>query len=155
MCSALSSHTGILKFQTIFTSFDKYNGADELFSSKWPWNWKSIQMISKLDETWHVVIISPTMYVVKFKDGYDKNRLYFVYKTGPFPSNHQGFYRKQSHYKYKILFLNDLNPKLFMCSQLSIHTNILKFQAFWTSFDKYYAFSTLFFSNTPMKLKVD
>ena len=38
-------------------------------------------------------------------------------------------------------FLNDLNPKLFMCSQLSIHTNILKFQTVLTSFDKYYAFT--------------
>ena len=112
-------------------------------------------MISKLDETWHAVIISPTMYVVKFKDGYDKNQWYFVYKTGPFPSNHQGFYRKQPHYKYNILFLNDLNPKILMCSQLSIHTNIIKFQTVWTSFDKYYAFTDIFLRKTTMKLKVN
>ena len=105
-------------------------------------------MISKLDETWHVVIISPTMYAVKFKDGYDKNQWYFVYKTGPLPSKHQGFYRKQPHYKYIILFLNDFNPKLFMCSTLSIHTNILKFQIVLTSFDKYYAF-TVFLAKRP------
>ena len=52
-------------------------------------------------------------------------------------------------------FLNDLNPKLFMCSQLSIHTNILKFQTIRTSFDKYYAFSDIFLSKTTMKLKVN
>ena len=70
-------------------------------------------MISKLVDTWHAIIISPTRYVVKFKDGYDKNQWYFVYKTGPFPSKHQGFYRKQPHYKDNTLFLNPLTPKLF------------------------------------------
>ena len=34
VCSALSTHTSILKFQTILTSFDKYNKTDESFSSK-------------------------------------------------------------------------------------------------------------------------
>ena len=60
-------------------------------------------MKSKLDETWHVVIISPTIYVVKFKDGYDKNQWYFVYEVVPFTSKHPCFYRKHPHYKYNIL----------------------------------------------------
>src|ERR1041385_3867125 len=111
-------------------------------------------MVSKLDETLRV-FISPTMYVVKFKGGYDKNQWYSVYEVVPFTSKHRCFYRKHLHYKYYILFLSDLNPKRFMCSTPSIHTNILKFQEFWTSFVKYYAFSALFLSNTPMKLKVD
>ena len=92
-------------------------------------------MVSKLDETWRVVVISPTMYVVKFKGGYDKNQWYFVYEVVPFTSKHRCFYRKHPHYKCNILFLSVLNPKLFMCSLSSIHTNILKFQAVWTSFD--------------------
>src|SRR3954467_7649889 len=112
-------------------------------------------MVSKLDETLRVFIISPTMYVVKLKVGYDKNQWYSVYEVVPFTSKHRCFYRKHLHYKYNILFVSDLNPKLFMCSTPSIHTNILKFQAFWTSFGKYYGFSALFFSNTPMELKVD
>ena len=105
-------------------------------------------MVSKLDETWRVVIISPTMCVVEFKDGYDKNQWYFVYEIGPFGSKHRSFYRKHLHYEYNILFVSDLNPKLFMCSTPSIHTNILKFQLVWTSFDKYHAFSALFLSKT-------
>src|SRR3954469_7731483 len=112
-------------------------------------------MVSKLDENLRVVIISPTMYVVKFKGCYDKNQWYSVYEFVPFTLKHQCFYRKHLHYKYNILFVSDLNPKLFMYSTPRIHTNILKFQEFWTSFDKYYAFSALFNSNTPMKLKVD
>ena len=44
-------------------------------------------------------------------------------------------------------FLNDLNPKLFMCSPLRIHTNILKFQIVRTLFDKYYAFTDIFYQN--------
>ena len=125
------------------------------FWAKWPWNWSSIQMTSKKDETWHVAIISPTRCVVKFNDGYDKNQWYFVYKTRPFHSKHQGFYWKQPHYKHNILFLNDLNPKLFMCSPLSIHTNILKFQTFLTSFGNLNAFNELFLSKMSLKLKIN
>src|SRR4051812_23933735 len=109
-------------------------------------------MNSILDETLHVVIISPTMCVVKFKDGYDKNQWYFVYEVVPFTSKHRCFYREHPHYKYNILFLCDFNPKLFMCSPLRIHTNILKFQTVVTSFAKYYAFSDIFLKKTPMKL---
>src|SRR3954468_18221899 len=112
-------------------------------------------MISKLDETLRVVIISQIMYLVKFKGGYDKNQWYSVYEVVPFTSKHRCFFRKHLHYKYNILFVSELNPKLFMCSTPSIHTNILKFQAFGTSFDKYYAFSASFLSDTPLKLKVD
>src|SRR3954471_20053298 len=112
-------------------------------------------MVSKLDETLRVFIISSTMYVINFKGCYDKNQWYSVYEVVPITSKHRCFYQKHLHYKYNILFVSDLNPKLFMCSTPSIHTNILKFQAFWTSFGKYYAFSALFLSKMPMKLKVD
>ena len=44
------------------------------FWASWPQNWKSIQMSSKKDETWLAVIISPTWYVVKFWEDYEKNR---------------------------------------------------------------------------------
>src|SRR3954466_3847148 len=96
-------------------------------------------MVSKLDETLRVVIISPKMYVVKFKGCYEKNQWYFVYEVVPFTSKHRCFYQKHRHYKCNILFLSVLNPKFFMCSPPIIHTNILKFQAVWTSFDKYCA----------------
>src|SRR4051812_43286370 len=112
-------------------------------------------MNSKLDETCYVVTISPTMYVVKFKDGYDKNQWYFVYEVVPFTLKHRCFYWKHPLYKYKILFLSDLNPKLIMCAPLSIHTNILKFQTAATLFAKYYAFSDIFLSKSPMKFKFD
>src|SRR4051812_46362608 len=112
-------------------------------------------MVSKLDETLRVVIISPTMYVVKFQGGCDKNQWYSVYEVVPFTSKHRCFYRKHLHYKYNILFVSDLNPKLFMCSTPIIHTNILKFQAFWSSFDKYYTLSALLLSKTPIKLTLD
>ena len=65
-------------------------------------------------------------------------------QTGPFLSKYQGFDRKQPHYKDIILFLNLLNPKLFMCSTLIIHTKILKFQMFLTSFGNLNALNDLF-----------
>ena len=52
-------------------------------------------------------------------------------------------------------FLNDLNPKHSLCWPLSIHSNILKFQTIVNLFAKYYAFSDIFLSKIPMKLKVD
>ena len=76
-------------------------------------------------------------------------------QTGPFLSKYQGFDRKQPHYKDNTFFLNPLNPKLFMCSTLSIHTNILKFQTFLTSFDNFNAFNELFFSKITPKLKIN
>jgi len=48
-------------------------------------------MISKLDETWHVVIISPTMYVVKFKDGYDKKPVVLRVQNWTIPFESSGF----------------------------------------------------------------
>src|SRR3954471_11010937 len=110
-------------------------------------------MVSKLDETLRVVIISPTMNVVKFKGGYDKNQWYSVYEVVPFTSKHRCFYRKHLHYKYNMFFLGDLNPKLFMCSTSSIQTNILTFQEVWTLFDKYYSFSALFLSKNAHEIE--
>ena len=127
----------------------------DCFWVKWPWNWKSIQMTSKNDETWHAVIISPTWYVVKVWEDYEKKLDTLRLQTGPFLSKYQGFDRKQPHYKDTILFLNPLNPKLFMCSTVSIHTNILKFQTFLTSFDKFIAFNELFLSKMTVKLKIN
>ena len=48
------------------------------FREKQPYKRKSVQMVSKLDETWRVVFISQTMYVVKFKGCYDKKQWYVV-----------------------------------------------------------------------------
>ena len=30
------------------------------FWASWPWNWKALQMNSENDESWHIIIISPT-----------------------------------------------------------------------------------------------
>ena len=76
-------------------------------------------------------------------------------QTRPFLSKYRGFDRNQPHYKDITLFLNPLNPKLFMCSTLSIHTNILKFQTFLTSFDNFIAFNELFLSKMTLKLKIN
>ena len=53
------------------------------FRAKQPRKRKSTQMVSRLDETWRVVIISPTMFVVKSKGGYDKNQWYSVNEVVP------------------------------------------------------------------------
>ena len=76
-------------------------------------------------------------------------------QTGPYLSKYQGFDRKQPHYKDSTLFLNPLNSKLCICSTLSIHTNILKFQTFLTSFDNFIAFNELFLSKMTLKLKIN
>ena len=51
-------------------------------------------------------------------------------------------------------FLDHFNSKLFMCSTWSIHSHILKFQTFLTSFDNFNAFNDLFLSKLTLKLKI-
>ena len=50
------------------------------FWAKWPWNWKALQMNSEKVESWHGIIISPTLHVLKSWEGYGKNWMHFVYK---------------------------------------------------------------------------
>ena len=69
-------------------------------------------------------------------------------QTRPFISKYRGFDRKQPHYKDITLFLNPLNPKLFICFTLNSHTNILKFQECMTSFGNFNALND-FFSKSP------
>src|SRR3954462_8196600 len=76
-------------------------------------------------------------------------------QTRPFLSNYRGFNWNQPNYKDITLFLNHLNPKLFMCSTLIIHTKILKFQTFPTSFDNLYALNDLFFDQNGPTLKIN
>ena len=74
-------------------------------------------------------------------------------QIGSFLSKYQGFDVKQPHYKDITLFLNPLNPKLFMCSTWSIRNHILKFQTVSTSVDKYYAFTDFFLAKRPWNWK--
>ena len=68
-------------------------------------------------------------------------------QTRPFLSKYRGFDRKQPYNKGITLFLNLLNPKLFICSRLSIHTDILKFQTFLNSFGNFNALNDFFEHN--------
>ena len=54
----IQSH--ILKFHPFLTSFAIFHAFTDLFSPKWPWNWKALQPDSKKVETWHSIIIWPT-----------------------------------------------------------------------------------------------
>ena len=65
-------------------------------------------------------------------------------QTRPFLSKFRGFNRNQPNYKHITLFLNPLNPKLFMCSTLIIRAKILKFQTFLTSLGNLSALNELF-----------
>ena len=62
-------------------------------------------------------------------------------QTGPFSLKYQGFDRKQSQQKGSTL--------------LSIHTNILKFQTFLTSFGNLNAYNELFLSIMALELKIN
>ena len=72
-------------------------------------------------------------------------------QTTPFLLKYRCFDRKQPHYKDITLFLNPLNPKLLVCSTLSIHTKVLKFQMFPTSFGNFNALNEVFLSKRPLK----
>ena len=87
--------------------------------------------------------------------GLSKNLDTIRVQTRPFLSKYRGFDRKQPHYKDITLFLNSLNPKLFTCSTLSIHTKILKFQTFLTSFGNFNALNELSLSIMTLKLKIN
>ena len=86
------------------------------FWAKWPWNWKALQMNSKKVETWHGIIISPTLHVIKSWEGYGKNWIPFVYKTGQSLSKYQGFVRKLIYCKGISFFLLIWTPE-FLCVQ--------------------------------------
>src|SRR4051812_23931584 len=73
-------------------------------------------------------------------------------QTRPFLSKYHRFDRKQPYYKEITLFLNLLNHKLFMFSTLNIHTTILKFKTFLTSFGIFNALNELFLGTIGIKL---
>ena len=65
------------------------------------------------------------------------------------------FYNQSPLHEDITLFLNPLNPKLFTCSTLSIHTKILKFKTFLTSCGYFNALNELFFSRMALKFKIN
>ena len=80
LCYTLSIHRHITKFQQFLTSFCIFRAFTNFFWASWPWNWKALQMNSENVESWHAIIISPTLHVLKSWEGYDKNWMHFVYK---------------------------------------------------------------------------
>ena len=46
----IKSH--VLKFQPFLTSFDIFHAFNDLFSAKWPWNWKGLQL--ELRKGWNL-----------------------------------------------------------------------------------------------------
>ena len=54
----IQSH--IVEFQPFLTSFAIFHAFNDLFSAKWLYNWKALQLNSEKVETWHGIIIWPT-----------------------------------------------------------------------------------------------
>ena len=69
------------KFSTLSDVICYFSCIYWLFWSIRPWNWKVFEMNSEKVESWHGIIISPTLHVQQSREGYDKNWMHSVYKT--------------------------------------------------------------------------
>ena len=71
----------VINFQNFLTSFAIFQSFTDLFREL---NDREIENHYKMNsenvETWHGIIISPTQYVQKSREGYGKNWMHFVYK---------------------------------------------------------------------------
>ena len=81
MCSVCSIQSDVINFQHVLTSFAIFQSFTDLFREL---NDREIENHYKMNsenvETWHGIIISPTLHVKKSRDGYGKNRTHFMYK---------------------------------------------------------------------------
>ena len=90
--SVRTIQSDVINFQHFLTSFAIFQSFTDLFREL---NDREIEnhytINSENVETWHGIIISPTWYVKKSREGYGKNRTHFVYKTGQCISEYHGF----------------------------------------------------------------
>ena len=70
----------ILKFQPFLTSFDIFHAFHDLFSAKWPWNWKGIQ--PELRKGWNLAWCHYLTHITCAQKlrGLRQNWMHFVYK---------------------------------------------------------------------------
>ena len=114
-----------------------------LFWAIRPWNWKAFQMNSEKVESWHGIIIWPTLHVQESREGYGKNWMHFVYKTDNLFRSIRVSYGSLSVTK-GFIFLTYLNSIVFLCSKCTIQSHIINFQSFMTSFVIFHAFTEYF-----------
>ena len=81
MRSVRTIQSDVINFQHFLTSFAIFQSFIDLFREL---NDREIENHYKMNsenvETWHGIIISPTLHVQKSREGYGKNWTHFVYK---------------------------------------------------------------------------
>ena len=82
--------------------------------------------------------------MLKSWEGYDKNWMHFVYKTGNLFRSIRVSYGNSSVTKGFQFFWTYLNSIVFLCSKCTIQRHIIIFQPFLTSFVIFHAFTDFF-----------
>ena len=93
----IQSH--ILKFQPFLTSFAIFLAFNDLFSAKWPWNWKALQ--PGLRKDWNLAWYHRLTHItcVQKLRGLRHKLDALLVQTGPSLSKYKGFRRKLICYK--------------------------------------------------------
>ena len=124
-----------------------------MFWAKWPWNWKALQMNSEKVETSHGIIISPTLHVLKIREGYEKNWMHFVYKL-------DNLFRsirvsdENTPITKGFQFFEHILTQYFFCIQYApFKATSSLFNHFLTSFAIFHAFHYLFWAKMTLNWK--
>ena len=87
------------EFQPFLTSFAIFHAFNDLFSAKWPWNWKALQ--PELRKGWNLAWYHHSTHItcVQKLRGLRQKLDALRVQTGPSLSNYEGFKRKLVCYK--------------------------------------------------------
>ena len=117
-------------FNHFLTSVASFHAFHNLFWAKITQNWKELQMNSKMDESWHGIIISPTKHALKSWEGYRKNWMHFVYKLDNLFRSNTVSDENSSITKWISFFKTYFNSRLFLHSICTIQSDIINFKPF-------------------------
>ena len=112
------------------TSFAIFHAFNDLFSPKWPWNWKGLQL--ELRKGWnlawyhHLTHITCVQKLRGLRQKLDAIRV----QTGPSLSKYKGFRRKLSVTK-TFHFLSLFQLKTFFASNATFKTTYWNFNPLW------------------------
>ena len=121
--------------------------------TKWPGNWKALQMNSEKIEICHGIIISPTYHVQRSCGGYGKNWMHFVYKLDNLfrsirVSDENSSITKAFHFLKLIT-----TPHFLWVHYAPFKTTSSPFNPFYLHFLFFHAFTNLFWDKWPWNQK--
>ena len=113
-------------------------------------NWKALQVNSEMVESWHGIIISPTLHVLKSWEGYQKNWMHFVYKLDNLLRSIRVSDENLSITKGFHFFKHILTQDCFCIKYAPFKETSSLFNPFLTSFASFHAFHVLFWAKMTL-----